>query len=117
MDHELLLQIARASLRTKMHKELADLYTEIAVEAVKCIRQPDEPLDLHMIEIMHMQHKSGLDSRLVKGIVMDHGGRHPGMPKKLSKVRILTMNIDLEYQKSEVNSVFYYNSAESRQKM
>merc|ERR1719446_1756087 len=48
---------------------------------------------------------------------MDHGARHPGMPKKLSKCRILTMNIDLEYQKSEINSGFYYNSAEQRQKM
>ena len=46
---------------------------------------------------------------------MDHGGRH--LLKKLSKVRILTMNIDLEYQKSEVNSGFYYNSAEQREKM
>merc|ERR1719201_1098974 len=58
-----------------------------------------------------------MDSRLVKGLVMDHGGRHPGMPKKLSKVRILTLNYDLEYQKSEVNSGFYYNSAEQRQAM
>merc|ERR1719181_84459 len=66
---------------------------------------------------MHMLHKAGTDSRLVKGLVMDHGGRHPGMPKKLSKVRILTMNYDLEYQKSEVNSGFYYNSAQQREAM
>ena len=39
-----------------------------------------------MVEVMHMQHKAGTDSRLVKGLVLDHGGRHPGMPKKLSKV-------------------------------
>ena len=89
----------------------------MVVDAVLCVRKPDAPIDLHMVEIMHMQHKSGMESRLVKGLVMDHGGRHPGMPKKLSKVRILTMNIDLEYQKSEVNSGFYYNSAEQREKM
>ena len=35
--------------------------------------------DLHMIEIMEMQHRTEADSQLVKGIVMDHGGRHPGM--------------------------------------
>jgi T-complex protein 1 subunit zeta len=116
-DRPLLLQIAQASLRTKMHVELADKFTEMVVDAVLCVRKPDAPIDLHMVEIMHMQHKSGMESRLVKGLVMDHGGRHPGMPKKLSKVRILTMNIDLEYQKSEVNSGFYYNSAEQREKM
>ena len=100
-----------------MHVELADKFTEMVVDAVLCVRKPDAPIDLHMVEIMHMQHKSGMESRLVKGLVMDHGGRHLGMPKKLSKVRILTMNIDLEYQKSEVNSGFYYNSAEQREKM
>jgi len=116
-DRDLLVQIASASLRTKMHAELADLYTEIVVDAVKCIRKEDEPIDLHMIEIMHMQHRSGMDSRLVQGLVMDHGGRHPGMPKKLSNCHILCMNIDLEYQKSEVNSGFFYNSAQQREAM
>jgi len=115
---ELLVQIAQASLRTKMHRELADLFTDIVVDAVLCIRKPDEKMvDLHMIEVMHMQHKAGTDSRLVRGLVMDHGGRHPGMPKSLRKCHILTMNYDLEYQKSEVNSGFYYNSAEQREKM
>ena len=32
---------------------------------------------------MHMIHKKATDSRLVKGLVLDHGGRHPDMPKKL----------------------------------
>merc|ERR1711871_1500403 len=73
--------------------------------------------DLHMIEVMHMQQQSGMDSRLVKGLVMDHGGRHPGMPKSLKNCHILTMNYDLEYQKTEVNSGFMYNSAEQREKM
>jgi len=117
LDRALLLQIASASLRTKMHAELADLFTEIVVDSVLTIRQDDGECDLHMIEIMHMQHRSGMESRLVKGLVLDHGGRHPGMPKKLSKCHILTMNIDLEYQKSEVNSGFFYNSAEQREKM
>merc|ERR1719473_1818397 len=67
--------------------------------------------------LMHMMHKAGTDSRLVKGLVMDHGGRHPGMPKSLKKVHILTLNYDLEYQKSEVNSGFYYSSADQREQM
>jgi T-complex protein 1 subunit zeta len=116
-DRELLIQIAQASLRTKMHRELADLFTDIVVDAVLCIRKDGEKPDLHMIEVMHMQHKAGTDSRLVKGLVMDHGGRHPGMPKSLRKCHILTMNYDLEYQKSEINSGFHYNSAEQRQLM
>ena len=117
LDRELLLQIARASLRTKMHTEMADLFTEISVDAVKCIRKEGEAIDLHMVEILHMQHRSGMESRLVKGLVMDHGGRHPGMPKRLENAHILCMNIDLEYQKSEISSGFYYNSAQQREAM
>eukprot|EP00965_Chrysotila_dentata_P115861 3829967-Pleurochrysis_carterae.AAC.4 len=101
-DRALLMQIAQASLRTKMHAELADLFTDIVVDAVRVIKREGQELDLHMVEIMHMQHKAGTDSRLVKGLVLDHGGRHPGMPKKLSKCKILTLNYDLEYQRSEV---------------
>lgn len=102
LDRDLLLKIAQCVLRTKMHAELADLFTEIVVDAVLCIRKPDTPLDLHMIEVMHMVHKTGLDSKLIRGLVMDHGGRHPGMPKELKNAHILTLNYDLEYQKSEV---------------
>lgn len=32
---------------------------------------------------MHMKHKMATETRLVKGIVMDHGGRHPDMPKQM----------------------------------
>uniref|UniRef100_A0A7S3I7L4 Chaperonin n=2 Tax=Choreotrichia TaxID=141411 RepID=A0A7S3I7L4_9SPIT len=117
LNRDLLMQVAQASLRTKMHTELADMFTDICVDAVLCIRRPEEPLDLHMVEIMHMQHKSGTDSRLVRGLVLDHGGRHPGMPKTLKKARVLTLNYDLEYQRSEVNSGFYYSNAEEREKM
>ena len=87
------------------------------MDSVKCIRKEGEAIDLHMVEILHMQHRSGMESRLVKGIVMDHGGRHPGMPKRLENAHILCMNIDLEYQKSEINSGFFYNSAQQREAM
>jgi T-complex protein 1 subunit zeta len=116
-DRALLKQIAQASLRTKMHRELADKFTDIVVDAVLTVKKSGEDIDLHMVEIMHMQHKSGTDSRLVKGLVLDHGGRHPGMPKKLSKCKILTLNYDLEYQRSEINSGFYYSNAEQREAM
>jgi T-complex protein 1 subunit zeta len=54
VDRELLVQVASTSLRTKVHSELADHLTEIVVDAVLAIRQPNKPLDLHMIEMMHM---------------------------------------------------------------
>lgn len=68
-----------------------------------------------MIEIMDMQHKNELDSTLVKGLVMDHGGRHPDMPSSLENCFILTCNISLEFEKTEVNAGFFYSSSEKRE--
>lgn len=66
---------------------------------------------------MTMEHKTEMDTRLVKGIVMDHGARHPDMPKKVTDAFILTCNVSLEYEKSEVNSGFFYKSADEREKL
>jgi len=99
MDRETLLNVARASLRTKVRQELADTLTEAVVDAVLSIRKPDSPIDLHMVEIMKMMNKNDTDTRLVKGLVLDHGARHPDMPKKVKDAYILTLNFSLEYEK------------------
>lgn len=67
MDRETLINIARTSLRTKLRQDLADSLTESIVDAILCIYHPGEPIDLHMVEIMKMQHKNDTDSRLIKG--------------------------------------------------
>ncbi|KAJ3101896.1 T-complex protein 1 subunit zeta [Phlyctochytrium bullatum] len=117
MDREVLINVARSSLRTKVRAELADAITDAVVDAVLCIRQPGEPIDLHMVEIMKMQHKNDTDTRLVKGLVLDHGARHPDMPKKITDAYVLTLNVSLEYEKTEINSGFFYSSAEQREKL
>lgn len=116
-DRETLVAVARTSLRTKVHTELADHLTDIAVNAVQCIRRPDTPMDLNMIETMHMRHKSAMDTKFVNGLVLDHGGRHPNMPKRVENAFIFLCNISLEYEKTMVNSGFFYKSAEEREKM
>jgi chaperonin GroEL (HSP60 family) len=69
------------------------------------------------VELMHMKHKLDKDTRLIKGLVLDHGSRHPDMPKRLEDAYILTCNVSLEYEKSEVNAGFFYSSAEQREKL
>jgi len=83
VDTPLLVSVARTSLNTKLHPDIANQLVEILVEAVQIIHKEDRPIDLNMIEIMHMVHKLSTDTRLVKGLVLDHGGRHANMPKKL----------------------------------
>jgi T-complex protein 1 subunit zeta len=66
---------------------LANPLAEILVDAVKTIsgKKPEDegrerPIDLHMVEIMHMQHKMSTESKLVRGLVLDHGGRYSDLP-------------------------------------
>lgn len=117
VKRELLLEVARASLMTKVHPTIANPLTDILVEAVLTIQKPGQPIDLHMIEIMHMQHKMSTESRIIKGLVLDHGGRHEGMPSRLENCYIMTLNVSLEYEKTEVHSGFFWSNAEQREKL
>ncbi|XP_036621765.1 T-complex protein 1 subunit zeta-2 isoform X2 [Trichosurus vulpecula] len=80
MTREILLDVARTSLHTKVHAELADVLTEAVVESLLAIRRPGFPIDLFMVEIMEMKHKSETDT-------------------------------------TEVNSGFFYKTAEEREKL
>ena len=64
-----------------------------------------------------MVHKLGTETKLVKGLVLDHGARHPDMPNELENCYILTMNVSLEYEKTEVNSTFIFSTAAEREKL
>jgi len=66
---------------------------------------------------MIMAHKSEFDTKLVRGLVLDHGARHPNMAKRSENCFILTANIGLEWEKTEVNSSFFWSSAEQREKL
>lgn len=116
-DRELLLQVAQSSLRTKLTEELSDHLVDVVVDAVLAIHEEGKPIDLFMVETMEMLHKTECDTKLVKGLVMDHGSRHPDMPKHCKNAYILTANVSLEYEKTEVNSGFFYKSAEEREKL
>lgn len=117
MDREMLRAVSATSLRTKLTTKMADQLTEIVTDAVLCIQKPEEPIDLHMVEIMHMVHQSASDTRLVKGLVCDHGSRHPDMPTEVENCLIMTCNVSLEYEKTEVASGFFYSNAQEREKM
>lgn len=64
-----------------------------------------------------MQHRAASDTQLIRGLALDHGARHPDMPRRVENAFILTLNVSLEYEKSEINSGFYYSSAEQRDKL
>ncbi|CAR26906.1 hypothetical protein ZYGR_0I01780 [Zygosaccharomyces rouxii] len=118
VDREFLLQVARSSLSTKVDVELTEVLTPIVTDAVLNVwNREDDSLDLYMVELMQMQHLSPKDTKFVKGLVLDHGGRHPDMPQVVENAYVLILNVSLEYEKTEVNSGFFYSSAEQRDKL
>ncbi|RWS24590.1 T-complex protein 1 subunit zeta-like isoform X1 [Leptotrombidium deliense] len=112
-----LMNIAKTALRTKVHHKVADRLTEICVDSVLAVKRDDKPIDLFMVEIMEMQHRSEEDTTLIRGLVLDHGARHPDMKKHVENAYILTCNVSLEYEKTTVHSGFFYKSAEEREKL
>lgn len=116
-DKDLLTKVANTCLRTKVKPRVADKLTDICVEAVNIVKRPNEAIDLHMVEIMEMNHKTEEDTQLIKGLVLDHGARHPDMPKMMKDSYVLCLNVSLEYEKSTVHSTIVYKTAEEREKL
>eukprot|EP01004_Peranema_trichophorum_P002798 NODE_1829_length_1788_cov_111.735135_g1537_i1.p1 GENE.NODE_1829_length_1788_cov_111.735135_g1537_i1~~NODE_1829_length_1788_cov_111.735135_g1537_i1.p1 ORF type:complete len:546 (+),score=108.52 NODE_1829_length_1788_cov_111.735135_g1537_i1:59-1696(+) len=116
-NREFYVRTAYSSLNTKVTSSLASQLSEIVVDAVNCIYRPGELIDLHMVEIMAMQHKLDTDTKYIPGLVLDHGTRHPDMPKRLDNCFILTCNVSLEYEKTEVNAEWLYDNAQLKDKM
>jgi T-complex protein 1 subunit zeta len=63
VDRELLVQVARSSLQTKLTEELSEHLTNVVVDAVLAIHEEGKPVDLFMIEIMEMLHKTESDTK------------------------------------------------------
>lgn len=141
LDRTALVSVAHTSLSTKLHPKLATTLAGDIVDAVLAIRpstsstivppapkadgttesirdwEVRDPIDLHMVEIMKMQHRTETDTQLIRGLVLDHGARHNDMPRRVENAYVLTLNVSLEYEKTEVNSSFFYSSAEQREKL
>ena len=70
---------------------------------------------IHNAVIIKRVHKLASETALIRGLVLDHGSRHPDMPKSLKNCYILVLNVSLEYEKTEVNSGFFYSNAQDRE--
>jgi len=122
IDRDMLCCIARTALRTKLSNELTKHLTDVIVDAVLTVipqknDQSFKEIDLNMIEIMIMEHQSEFDTKLVKGLVLDHGARHPNMSRRSENCFILTANISLEWEKTEVNSGIFWSNAKQREQL
>ena len=85
---------------SQVSNELCTHLTDIVVDAVLTIQQEGVPIDNHMVEMQALKHRLGIDTRLVRGLVLDHGPRHPDMPKRVENTYIFTCSLEMEYEKT-----------------
>lgn len=114
---EYLTNVARSALTTKVNAGLSEHLAEAVVDAIFAVAGEGKEVDLHMVEVMHMRHRLSTDTRFVNGIVLDHGGRNSDMPKYLENAYILTCNVSLEYERSELTTGFYYKDPAEKARM
>lgn len=69
-SRDLLVQVARSSLQTKVTPELAEHLTSVVVDAVLAVYDEGKPIDLFMIEIMEMMHKTESDTKFERSFLL-----------------------------------------------
>ena len=114
-DRDVLTQVAKTSLASKLVSEEADTLAKIAVDAVlKVVEETDGKyaVDLDNIKVEKKEGQSIDDTRLIDGIVLDKEVVHPDMPKLAEKPKIALLDVSLEIEKTEFDAKINVESPE-----
>lgn len=125
----MLREIAQCGARTRHAVDVAN----ICVDAVAAVQdkpkkegddedsnetkpQKAPKIDIDRLDIMRVKGATQA-ARLVKGIVLEQGYRSDNMPKRMTKVRILALNVSLELEPSAVATFAPIANADQRERM
>jgi T-complex protein 1 subunit zeta len=108
-----LMKFINTFFQTKLSSELSLHFSSVLFQAYSSLAK-ESRFDFNMIEFIKIPEGQLIDSFFFDGLVLDHGSRHPRSPKRLSNCYILNLNVSLEYEKTEINSGFYYSNSEER---
>ncbi|MEM0075706.1 MAG: thermosome subunit beta [Nitrososphaerota archaeon] len=107
-DKEWLLKIAKTSLATKLVSRDSEHLSKLVVDALIQVadKQGDGSykVDIDNVKVEKKPGGSILDTRLIKGIVVDKEVVHAGMPKRVEKAKIALVNAALEIEKTEFDA-------------
>jgi len=117
LDRKTLLKCAKTVIETKIKKNLSNKFANIVVDAVLTIYNEGKIVDLDRFEMLQINTRTESDSKWIRGIVLDHGARHPDMPKIINNALILLCNINLEYERPTTNSSISYDSIEEKERI
>lgn len=106
-DTEMLKNIAKTSMTSKIIETSSDKMAEIAVKAIQSIiEKRDDRLiaDLDNISIQKKEGGNIDDTEVVSGIIIDKEIVHSDMPKTINDARIALLECALEIEKTEFDA-------------
>ncbi|MEM2110963.1 MAG: thermosome subunit beta [Candidatus Bathyarchaeia archaeon] len=106
-DKESLKKVAMTSMASKIVSENSEYLAKIAVDAILHVAQKvgDEyRVDLDDVMVEKKPGESIVDTKLIKGIVLDKEVVHPGMPKRVENAKIALLDVALEVEKTEFDA-------------
>jgi len=101
-DVLLLKQIAMTSMTGKGAESLKEELSEIALNAIKQIKE--EGIDLSNIKIQKIKGSSISDTKLIFGVVLDKERISKDMPEKVEDAKIALFDIGLEVRNPEIET-------------
>jgi thermosome len=114
-DRETLRKIVKTSLGSKSLGFATDHIADLAIEAVlSVVREVNgkKKADKDDIQIVKKIGKSLLESRVVKGIIVDKEVVHPAMPKTVKQAKIALIDAPFEIEKTEFSAEIRIRSPE-----
>ncbi|MBO3769286.1 MAG: thermosome subunit beta [Thermoproteota archaeon] len=114
-DREVLKQIAMTALTSKVVRDYAEQLADIAVEAVLSVAREENGKYNVRLDDIKVEKKAGgsvMETKLIRGIVLDKEVVHSGMPKKIVNARIAILNSPLEIEKTEFDAKINIESPE-----
>ncbi len=109
-DEATLRRIAETAIASKYigHGPEKEKIIDMVVETIKIIaeKRPDGTynVDLDNVKIEKKKGGSLLDSKLVRGVVIDKEVVHPGMPRRVENAKIAVLDAPLEIQKPDITT-------------
>ncbi|MEM3830597.1 MAG: thermosome subunit beta [Sulfolobales archaeon] len=111
-DRNTLRDIARTALTSKAVHGARDYIADISVEAVLTVAENRDGrwyVDLDNVQIVKKHGGSILDTKLVKGVILDKEVVHPAMPRRVTNARIALLDAPLEIEKPEIDAEIRIN--------
>jgi len=117
-NREILRKIAKTSMASKITAGVSDYLSDLVVDAILQVAEKEGSkykVDLDMVKIEKKTGGSLLNTKLVKGLVIDKEVVHADMPKMVKNSKIAILNTSMEIEKTEFDSKIHIESPDEMQ--